>query len=60
MYTINDDERLKHPVNAAQTFTSHASAGAAAGMAETAAMYPVDTIKTRLQASMSTHRWASL
>lgn len=32
------------------SFISHSLAGAAAGMAETAAMYPLDTIKTRMQA----------
>lgn len=32
-----------------KTFMLHALAGAAAGMAETATMFPVDTIKTRLQ-----------
>lgn len=32
------------------TFFAHSLAGAAAGMAETAAMYPLDTIKTRMQA----------
>ena len=38
-----------YPNHAAQAFMAHALAGAAAGMAETAVMYPVDTIKTRLQ-----------
>ena len=33
------------------SFLAHSLAGAAAGMAETAAMYPLDTIKTRMQAS---------
>ena len=37
------------PSHVAQAFMAHAMAGAAAGMAETAVMYPVDTIKTRLQ-----------
>ena len=37
----------------AQAFLVHALAGAAAGMAETAVMYPVDTIKTRLQVTSS-------
>ena len=46
------DDALRNrgiPNHAAQAFMAHALAGAAAGMAETAVMYPVDTIKTRLQ-----------
>jgi hypothetical protein len=30
-------------------FLAHSLAGAAAGMSETAAMYPLDTLKTRMQ-----------
>lgn len=33
------------------SFLAHSLAGAAAGMAETAVMYPLDTVKTRMQAS---------
>ena len=40
---------LEDSSTAAQTFMAHAVAGSAAGMAETVVMYPVDTIKTRLQ-----------
>jgi len=45
------DVQSRHqPRHAAQAFMAHALAGAAAGVSETAVMYPVDTIKTRLQA----------
>ena len=40
---------LEYSSTATQTFIAHAVAGSAAGIAETAVMYPVDTIKTRLQ-----------
>ncbi len=40
---------LRDSSTATQTFMAHAVAGAAAGMAETVVMYPIDTIKTRLQ-----------
>ena len=40
---------LENASAATQTFMAHAVAGSAAGMAETVVMYPVDTIKTRLQ-----------
>ena len=39
----------EYPNHAAQALMAHTLAGAAAGMAETAVMYPVDTIKPRLQ-----------
>ena len=40
---------FEHSSTATQAFMAHAVAGSAAGMAETVVMYPVDTIKTRLQ-----------
>ena len=42
-------QNREHSSHAAQAFMAHALAGAAAGMAETAVMYPIDTIKTRVQ-----------
>lgn len=43
------DISVTGPQPGTHTFLAHSLAGAAAGMAETAAMYPLDTIKTRMQ-----------